>query len=161
RAAYAGTAELSVYMDSAAHRAGIATELMTHALARAADLGASTYFGFIFAHNARCIALFQKFGFERWAYLPRVAVLDGVERDLWSSGKRPGCRPRASCGWQAASCPAPTVRRAGRSTRHRSKANGQRGWNRHPFGTASGLATSPFGTIRSRRSVGSATGTAE
>src|SRR5215813_1350303 len=37
RVAYAGTAELSVYVDSAAHRAGIATELMTHALARAAS----------------------------------------------------------------------------------------------------------------------------
>ena len=49
----------------------------------------------------------------------------------------------------------------GRSTRQRSKAKGQRGWKRQPAGTSSGLATSPCGTMRSRRSVGSATGIAD
>lgn len=88
RPAYAATAELSVYVDSAAQKAGVATELVTHALARAAALRLRTYLGFIFAHNARSIALFRKFGFEEWARLPRVAVLDGVERDLLILGKR-------------------------------------------------------------------------
>ena len=88
RPAYAATAELSIYVDPAAQKAGVATALLTHALARAAALGLSTYLGFIFGNNARSLALFHKFGFEQWARLPRVAVLDGVERDLLILGKR-------------------------------------------------------------------------
>jgi phosphinothricin acetyltransferase len=38
--------------------------------------------------TARSLALFRKFGFEQWAHLPRVAVLDGVERDLLILGRR-------------------------------------------------------------------------
>jgi L-amino acid N-acyltransferase YncA len=32
--------------------------------------------------------LFGKFGFNTWAQLPRVANLDGIERDLIILGKR-------------------------------------------------------------------------
>ena len=88
RPAYAATAELSVYVDPAAQRGGVASALMQRALDRAADLALRTYLGFIFAHNARSLALFRKFGFEQWAHLPRVAVLDGVERDLLILGRR-------------------------------------------------------------------------
>ena len=88
RPAYAATAELSVYVDPASQRDGIASALIQHALDRAADLALRTYLGFIFAHNARSLALFRKFGFEQWAHLPRVAVLDGIERDLVIVGKR-------------------------------------------------------------------------
>jgi len=90
RPAYASTAELSVYVDPALQRGGVASELVQRALDRAAALSLRTYLGFIFAHNARSLALFAKFGFERWAHLPRVAVLDGVERDLMILGKRVG-----------------------------------------------------------------------
>jgi L-amino acid N-acyltransferase YncA len=90
RPAYASTAELSVYVDPTAQRSGAATDLMQHALARASDLGLKTFLGFIFAHNARSIALFRKFGFEQWAHLPRVAVLDSIERDLIILGRRLG-----------------------------------------------------------------------
>lgn len=88
RPAYASTAELSVYVDPAAQRGGVAAELMQRALDGAEQLALRTYLGFIFAHNARSLALFRKFGFEQWAHLPRVAVLDGVERDLLILGKR-------------------------------------------------------------------------
>ncbi|HKY50880.1 MAG TPA: GNAT family N-acetyltransferase [Candidatus Limnocylindria bacterium] len=88
RPAYDATAELSVYVDPALQRAGVATQLLEHAVARAAALGLKTYLGFIFAHNAQSLALFRKFGFEQWAHLPRVAVLDGVERDLLILGRR-------------------------------------------------------------------------
>ena len=88
RPAYAATAELSVYVDPEVQRGGVATGLLQRALDRARDLGLRTYLGFIFAHNARSVALFTKFGFERWAHLPRVAVLDGVERDLLILGRR-------------------------------------------------------------------------
>ena len=88
RPAYAATAELSVYVDPAAQRTGAATSLMEHALTRASGLGLATLLGFIFAHNTRSVALFRRFGFQQWAHLPRVAVLDGVDRDLLIFGKR-------------------------------------------------------------------------
>jgi phosphinothricin acetyltransferase len=34
------------------------------------------------------VALCERFGFQRWGLLPRVAVLDGVERDLLLLGLR-------------------------------------------------------------------------
>jgi phosphinothricin acetyltransferase len=61
---------------------------MEHAIAEAARLGLTTYLGFIFAHNTRSLALFLRFGFQQWGHLPRVAVLDGIERDLLIMGRR-------------------------------------------------------------------------
>jgi phosphinothricin acetyltransferase len=88
RPAYAATAELSVYVDPPAQKGGVATELMEHALARASALGVRTFLGFIFAHNVGSVSLFRRFGFEQWGRLPRVAILDGVERDLLIVGRR-------------------------------------------------------------------------
>ena len=48
--------------------------------------------GFIFAHNEPSLRLFEKLGFARWGCLPRVAELDGVERDLVIVGLRIGDR---------------------------------------------------------------------
>lgn len=88
RPAYAATAEVSIYVDPGATREGVATRLMERACARAAGLGLSTFLGFVFAHNERSLALCRKFGFETWGHLARVAVLDGVERDLLILGLR-------------------------------------------------------------------------
>jgi phosphinothricin acetyltransferase len=88
RPAYAATAEVSIYVATTAQRLGVATSLMTAALARAPALGLTTFVGLVFAHNLRSISLCEKFGFQRWGHLPRVAVLDGVERDLLILGRR-------------------------------------------------------------------------
>jgi L-amino acid N-acyltransferase YncA len=88
RPAYAGTAELSVYVDPAAQRRGIARRLVEQAFARAGGLGLTTFLGFVFAHNTPSIALCRSFGFAQWGHLPRVAVLDGVERDVVILGRR-------------------------------------------------------------------------
>jgi phosphinothricin acetyltransferase len=88
RPAYATTAEVSVYVDPTSQRRGIATELMEHMLVRAPGLGLRTLLGFVFAHNDRSVYLCKKFGFEEWGHLPRVALLDGVERDLLILGRR-------------------------------------------------------------------------
>ena len=45
---------------------------------------------FVFAHNAPSIALFEQAGFAAWGRLPRVAEIDGVERDLAILGRRIG-----------------------------------------------------------------------
>ena len=44
--------------------------------------------GKIYGHNEPSLRLFAAFGFERWGLLPRVAVLDGTERDVVIVGRR-------------------------------------------------------------------------
>jgi phosphinothricin acetyltransferase len=88
RPAYHATAELSVYVAPARRRTGIARRLVQHALERAPSLGLATLLGFVFGHNEPSLRLFTELGFARWALLPRVAELDGVERDLVIVGRR-------------------------------------------------------------------------
>jgi phosphinothricin acetyltransferase len=88
RPAYSATAEIGIYVAPGAQRRGLATRLMEEAVARAGGLGIQTFLGFVFAHNDRSVALCHKFGFETWGRLPRVAVLDGIERDLLILGRR-------------------------------------------------------------------------
>jgi L-amino acid N-acyltransferase YncA len=88
RPAYAGTAELSVYVAVSAQRRGVGSHLLHQAIERAPRLGLTTLLGFIFAHNTASITLFERAGFGRWGHLPGVAVLDGIERDLVIVGRR-------------------------------------------------------------------------
>lgn len=88
RPAYGATAELSVYVSAAAQRGGVGRHLLARALERAPALGLATLVGFIFAHNTPSVTLFERHGFARWGHLPRVARLDGVERDLLILGRR-------------------------------------------------------------------------
>ncbi len=88
RPAYRRTAELSVYVHASFRRRGFGAYLLMQALAHAPALGIDTLLGFIFGHNDASLALFTRFGFARWGMLPRVAVLDGVERDLVIVGRR-------------------------------------------------------------------------
>jgi L-amino acid N-acyltransferase YncA len=88
RAAYDGTAMIAIYVDPACRRAGHGRRLLQSALDRAPSLGLHTLLGYIFGHNEPSLRLFSAYGFQRWAHLPRVAVLDGVERDLVIVGRR-------------------------------------------------------------------------
>ncbi|HEY7678707.1 MAG TPA: GNAT family N-acetyltransferase [Candidatus Methylomirabilis sp.] len=88
RPAYRATAEISVYVSPAHRRQGIARQLLAEAIRRAPALGLRTLLGFIFAHNEPSLRLFEGFGFQRWGHLPRVADLDGTERDLIIVGLR-------------------------------------------------------------------------
>ena len=88
RPAYRHTVEVGIYVDPAAQRRGIAGALLGHALAAAPRLDIATLLAFVFGHNAPSIALFRRFGFDAWGTLPRVAELDGVERDLAILGRR-------------------------------------------------------------------------
>jgi phosphinothricin acetyltransferase len=90
RPAYRRTVEVGVYVATTAQRRGIARALLGHALAHAPGLDIATLLAFVFGHNARSIALFERAGFRSWGTLPRVAVLDGVERDLAILGLRLG-----------------------------------------------------------------------
>ena len=88
RAAYDGTAMIAIYVSPQHRRRGLGRELLLAALSRAPSLGLHTLVGYIFGHNEPSLRLFAAHGFERWAHLPRVAVLDGVERDLIIVGRR-------------------------------------------------------------------------
>jgi phosphinothricin acetyltransferase len=88
RPAYDATAEISLYVAARARRLGIATYLLRAAAAAAPQLGLRTLLGFIFSHNQPSLELFMKFGYAQWGRLPRVARLDGVERDLVIVGRR-------------------------------------------------------------------------
>ena len=88
RPAYSGTAEVSIYIDEAARGKGIGRYALQEAIDFAPSIKVHTLLGFIFGHNRPSLGLFSKFGFETWANLPKVANLDGVERDLIILGKR-------------------------------------------------------------------------
>ena len=88
RAAYDGTAMIAIYVEATRRRSGLGRTLLARAVDRAPQLGVHTLLGYIFAQNEPSLRFFASFGFERWAHLPRVANLDGVERDLVIVGRR-------------------------------------------------------------------------
>lgn len=88
RPAYHATVEIAVYCAASFQRQGVAWALLQHALDAAPALQIRTVLAFVFAHNLPSIALFEKAGFVTWGQLPRVAELDGVERDLAIMGRR-------------------------------------------------------------------------
>jgi phosphinothricin acetyltransferase len=90
RAAYDVTAMIALYVAPTHRRRGLARQLLLAALDRAPSFGLHTLLGYIFGHNEPSLRLFTAHGFTRWAHLPRVAVLDGVPRDLIIVGRRLG-----------------------------------------------------------------------
>ncbi|SNS78602.1 phosphinothricin acetyltransferase [Noviherbaspirillum humi] len=88
RPAYAGTSELSIYIAGSHRRRGLGAYFLQQAITAAPRLRVHTLLGFIFGHNAPSLRLFERFSFQRWGLLPRVATLDGVERDLAILGRR-------------------------------------------------------------------------
>jgi L-amino acid N-acyltransferase YncA len=87
RPAYRGTAEISVYVSEKFRRTGVGTSLLEKAITSAPELGATALVGCIFGHNAPSLRLFERMGFERWGFLPRIARVQGVERDMVIMGR--------------------------------------------------------------------------
>jgi phosphinothricin acetyltransferase len=88
RPAYHATVEVSVYVAPDAQRKGYARKLVARMIDRAGEFGIATVLALIFGHNEPSLALFRNFGFETWGHLPRVAKLDGIERDVVILGRR-------------------------------------------------------------------------
>lgn len=88
RPAYDGTVEVSIYLEKAFQGKGIGKACLLYAQSSAPDLGIHTLLGFIFGHNTPSLELFYKLGFEKWGHLPRIANMEGTERDLLILGKR-------------------------------------------------------------------------
>lgn len=90
RPAYHATVEIGIYIKEGYRGEGLGRRLLGEAIRRAPSLGIRTLTAGVFAHNEPSLRLFESFGFERWAHYPRVAELDGVERDLVVLGLRLG-----------------------------------------------------------------------
>ncbi|QIN79826.1 GNAT family N-acetyltransferase [Rubrobacter marinus] len=88
RPAYHATAEVGVYVAEGHRREGVGRVLLGEAIRRAPGLGLKTLTAGAFSHNGPSLRLFEGFGFERWAFFPRVAEVDGAERDLVVLGLR-------------------------------------------------------------------------
>jgi len=65
----------------------VGRQLLSQAIQQSSSLGIKTLLGFVFAHNKPSLQLLETLGFQRWGYLPKVAELDNVERDLVILGR--------------------------------------------------------------------------
>jgi len=81
RPCYAGVAENSVYVASAARGRGVGTALMDALTAAAAAAGIWTIQTSVFPENAASIALHERAGFRIVGRRERIAELGGVWRD--------------------------------------------------------------------------------
>jgi L-amino acid N-acyltransferase YncA len=88
RPAYNATAEISIYFHQNFRGKGIGKEILERAIKACPQLHIKTLLGFIFGHNEPSLRLFAAYGFKKWAHLPNIAELDGIERDLIIMGKR-------------------------------------------------------------------------
>jgi phosphinothricin acetyltransferase len=87
RAAYRGTAEISLYVSEQFRGRGTGRALLEKAIAHSPDLELSALVGCIFEHNGPSLRLFDRLGFQRWGFLPKVARVDGVERGVVIMGR--------------------------------------------------------------------------
>ena len=87
RCAYRSTAEISVYVSEKFRRLGVGRALLEKAIAHSPRLEINALVGCIFGHNEPSLRLFERLGFERWGFLPRIARVDDVQRDLVMVGR--------------------------------------------------------------------------
>jgi L-amino acid N-acyltransferase YncA len=88
RPAYSATAEISIYLEEKMRGKGLGKKCLEIAIDCCPQLKIKTLLGFIFGHNMASLKLFHDLGFEKWADLPKVANMGGIERDLLILGKR-------------------------------------------------------------------------
>jgi L-amino acid N-acyltransferase YncA len=87
RAAYDRTVEVSLYVALGDRRQKIGRQLLDYAIASRTKLNLKNFVAFIFAHNQPSLKLFKRLDFVQWGYLPGIAELNGVERDLVILGR--------------------------------------------------------------------------
>ena len=88
RPGYFITADVAIYLHPAHQGKGLGTYLLGEAIRHAPALGVEVLAATIFASNESSMRLFARHGFERWGFMPRVARLGAIERDLVMVGRR-------------------------------------------------------------------------
>lgn len=86
RPAYQGTAESSIYLEPESSGKDYGKKILDHCIQSAPHLQIHTILGFIFTHNTPGIQLLKNAGFEAWANLKEVAMMDGVYYSLTIMG---------------------------------------------------------------------------
>jgi phosphinothricin acetyltransferase len=88
RPGYYITADLAIYLYPDYQGKRLGTYLLAEAIREAPALGIEVLAVTIFASNQSSIRLFERQGFTRWGFMPRVARLGDIERDLVMMGRR-------------------------------------------------------------------------
>lgn len=88
RLALRHTAEISYYIHEDFRGAGIGSRLIEHAIEQCVQLDIKTLFAILLDINADSVGILQKFGFEQWGHLPRVADFNGNECGHLYYGRR-------------------------------------------------------------------------
>ncbi len=88
RPAYSGTAEISVYLHENMRGKGYGKKVLQYCINKAPGLKMHTLLGYIFAHNKPSVKLFTDAGFEEWANLKDIAMMDGKFFSLKIFGKK-------------------------------------------------------------------------
>lgn len=88
RAAYAHTAELSLYVALQSRGQGLGGRLLARALQMAPAIGVRSVLGYVFAHNEPSLRLLKSSGFQEWGRLPGVAEMEGRRYDVLIMGKK-------------------------------------------------------------------------
>ncbi len=78
RKALSRVAEISYYIHKDHRRKGLANSLIAHTIESAKALGFQNLISILLDLNKTSIYILEKFGFERWGYLPNIAEIDGV-----------------------------------------------------------------------------------
>ncbi len=89
RAAYAPTAEISVYVADRAAGRGVGRAMLDALLERAPGCGIDRILAICFAHNEPSLRLFRSRGFTEWGAFPDACTMDGVRRSVVILGWRP------------------------------------------------------------------------
>ena len=73
------TAEISYYVHFDYHHQGVASRLLQYVIDICPSLRIKTLFAILIDGNQNSIGLLEKYGFEKWGHMPRVADFDGIE----------------------------------------------------------------------------------
>jgi L-amino acid N-acyltransferase YncA len=90
RSALRFAVEISYFIHKGHQRKGIGTQLLGRGIEVCKELGYKTLLAIILEPNVESAGLLEKFGFEKWAYLPAIADFNGVECSQVYYGKKIG-----------------------------------------------------------------------
>jgi len=88
RPAYKGTAEISIYLEENYRNKGLGKKMLAFTIEQCSQLNIHTLLAFIFQQNEASIRLFKSAGFEDWALLKEVALLNNTYANLIILGKK-------------------------------------------------------------------------
>lgn len=87
RPAYNKTVEISLYLHPNFRGKHIGLYMVQEIEKFAVSGGIDVILSYVFAHNIPSIQLFKKLNYSQWGLLPKIALLDNVQRDLMILGK--------------------------------------------------------------------------